>query len=42
MTIYVSGYGDDAIDARQRWGMALNLVQNVLLQLSAEVRRRAL
>jgi hypothetical protein len=42
MTIYVSGYGDDAIDARQRWGMALNLVQNVLLQLSAEVRRHAL
>ncbi len=42
LTIYVSGYGEDAIEARQRWGIALNLVQNVMLQLSAEVRRNAL
>ena len=42
MTIYVSGYGDDAIDARKRWGIALDLLQNVLVQLSAEVRRNAL
>jgi len=38
-TIYVSGYGKDATEARQRWGIALDLLQNVILQLSAEVRR---
>jgi hypothetical protein len=42
MTIYVSGYGSDVTDARQRWAIALDLLQNVLLQLSAEVRRKAL
>lgn len=42
LTIYVSGYGDDAAEARQRWGIAMDLLQNVLLQLSAEVRRNAL
>ncbi len=41
LTIYVSGYGDDATAARQRWGIALTLLQNVLQQLSAEVRRNA-
>ncbi len=41
-TIYVSGYGDDAADARRRWSIALDLLKNVLLQLSAEVRRNAL
>ncbi len=41
-TFYVFGYGDDLIDARQRWGIALDLLQNVVLQLSAEVRRNAL
>ncbi|MGE5112628.1 MAG: hypothetical protein ACM3JB_17320 [Acidobacteriaceae bacterium] len=39
MTIYVSGYGDDAVDARQHWAIALDLLQNAILQLSAEVRR---
>jgi hypothetical protein len=39
MTIYVFGYGDDVADARRRWGIALDLLQNVVLQLSAEVRR---
>jgi hypothetical protein len=42
LTIYVSGYGDDAVEARRRWGIALDLLQNVLLQLSAEVRRNPL
>jgi hypothetical protein len=42
LTIYVSGYGDDAADARRRWSIALDLLKNVLLQLSAEVRRGAL
>jgi hypothetical protein len=39
MTVYVFGYGDDVADARRRWGIALDLLQNVVLQLSAEVRR---
>ena len=42
LTIYVSGYGDDPADARRRWSIALDLLKNVLLQLSAEVRRNAL
>lgn len=40
-TAYVSGYGKDGTEARQRWGIALDLLQNVILQLSAEVRRKA-
>jgi hypothetical protein len=39
MTLYLFGYGDDASDARKRWGIGLDLLQNVVLQLSAEVRR---
>ena len=39
MTIYLFGYGVDSADARKRWGIALDLLQNVVLQLSAEVRR---
>jgi hypothetical protein len=42
LTFYVTGYGDDIIHARQRWGIALDLLQNAILQLSAEVRRNAL
>ena len=42
VTIYVSGYGDDPVDARRRWAIALDLLKNVMLQLSAEVRRNAL
>lgn len=34
-TFYLSGYGDDEADARKRWGIALNLVGNAILQLSA-------
>ncbi len=41
MTIYISGYGDDAAEARRLWDIALDLLQNVLLQLSAEVRCNA-
>jgi hypothetical protein len=40
-TVYVSGYGKDVTEARQRWGIALDVLQNVILQLSAEVRRKA-
>lgn len=42
LTVYAFGYGDDATEARQRWGITLDLLQNVLLQLSAEVRRNGL
>ena len=40
LTVYVSGYGDEVLDARQSWGIALELLQNVLLQLSVEIRRK--
>jgi hypothetical protein len=36
ITLYVFGYGDDKDQARQRWGIALRLVENVLRQISAE------
>jgi len=38
VTIYISGYGDDSADAWQRWGIALKLVENALLQVSAQAR----
>lgn len=38
-TFYLFGYGDDEDEARRRWGIALKVVQNALLQLSAEQRR---
>lgn len=38
ITFYLSGYGADEAEARSRWGIALNLVQNALLQVSAESR----
>ena len=39
LSFYCFGYGDDRDEARKRWGIGMNLVQNALLQLSAEVRR---
>jgi hypothetical protein len=42
LTFYLFGYGNDLIDARQRWGIGLDLLQNAVLQLSAEVRRKEL
>jgi len=36
---YLSGYGDEETDARQRWNIGMKLVQNAILQLS--VRRAA-
>jgi hypothetical protein len=33
-TFYLSGYGDDEPDARKRWGIALKLIGNAILQLS--------
>jgi hypothetical protein len=34
-TLYVSGYGDDNAGARQNWGVALNLMGEAIIQLSA-------
>ena len=34
-TFYLSGYGDDEADARRHWGIALTLIGNAILQLSA-------
>lgn len=39
VTFYLTGYGADEDEARQRWGIGLNVVQNALLQVSAEIRR---
>jgi hypothetical protein len=36
-TIYLSGYGSDAVVARRNWGIALKLVANAMVQLSAKV-----
>jgi hypothetical protein len=40
-TLYLSGYGDEEDEARQRWGIGLKLMENALLQLSAKHRRGA-
>jgi hypothetical protein len=34
-TLYVSGYGPDDASARQNWGVALKLLANAILQISA-------
>jgi len=34
-TLYVSGYGDDNASARRNWGVALQLMGNAIVQLSA-------
>jgi hypothetical protein len=34
-TFYLFGYGDDAEQSRQRWAIALDLVENAIRQLSA-------
>jgi len=39
LTLYLFGYGDDEDEARRRWGIALKVVENALLQLSAMHRR---
>ena len=38
-TFYLYGYGADEDEARQRWGIAMKLVENALLQLSAAEKR---
>jgi hypothetical protein len=34
-TLYVSGYGNDGVSARQNWGVGLKLMGNAIMQLSA-------
>ena len=41
ITFYLYGYGDDDDEARCRWTIALKLLENALLQLSAIHRRGA-
>ncbi|MGE5206297.1 MAG: hypothetical protein ACM3PW_11830 [Chlamydiota bacterium] len=41
LTFYLSGYGDNQEQARERWSIALQLVANALLQLSAAESARA-
>ncbi len=41
LTFYCFGYGDDEASARRRWTIALKLVENAILQFSAEVHRLA-
>ena len=36
VTFYLFGYGDDEADARRSWGIGLKLVENAILQVSAE------
>ncbi len=38
ITLYLFGYGDDEAEARKRWGVAVRLAANALLQLSANGR----
>ena len=39
LTFYLHGYGDDEDEARRRWNVGLKLVENALIQLSAQHRR---
>jgi len=41
LTFYLSGYGEDEPQAQQRWSIALQLVANALLQLSAAESARS-
>jgi hypothetical protein len=38
VTLYLFGYGDNQSQARQRWAIALKLVENAIRQISAEGR----
>ena len=42
LTFYLTGYGEDENQAQQRWSIALQLVANALLQLSAAESARSL
>jgi hypothetical protein len=40
ISVYLFGYGNDEAEARERWGVALRLAANALLQLSASGRKQ--
>jgi hypothetical protein len=40
ITMYVSGFGDDQDSARKNWVIGLKVVQNALMQVLAQPRRR--
>jgi len=42
VTFYLFGYGDDEFQARQRWAIALKLVENAIRQISAEAQVKKL
>ncbi|HEV2112953.1 MAG TPA: hypothetical protein VGR50_02315 [Terriglobales bacterium] len=42
ISFYMFGYGDDEAEARSRWNIGMKLVENALLQLSAQQRRSQL
>ena len=42
VTFYLFGYGDDEFQARQRWAIALKLVENSIRQISAEAQVKKL
>ena len=42
VTFYLFGYGDDELQACQRWAIALKLVENAIRQISAEARVKKL
>lgn len=39
ITLYLFGYGDDDPQARQRWAIALKLVENALRQVDGQIKR---
>ncbi len=41
VTFYLSGYGDEDMEARQHWAIGLALIKNAILQLSAQLRPRS-
>jgi hypothetical protein len=36
ITIYISGFGEDELEARQRWSIALTLLQHALVQVARQ------
>jgi hypothetical protein len=39
ITLYLFGYGDDEPEARQRWAIALKLVENAIRQVDGQIKR---
>lgn len=38
ITLYSYGYGDDAVESRQRWAIGLKVLRNAILQMSVKPR----